>query len=392
LREIGLIGKLGSGGAETLIYYSSTTGTPDTITPSTGDSAVIDFNSLTIAFSNTPNTTATLTAAVPPALHAISHLHRTDGSSPDPIPTANSSDFGLCPATPNDVSQVVIGGATASFGPVPNHAPRHVGTGPDPLPLSTTTASGALRALSGDATQVLNGQGNWGAGFFPGFITEYGGATAPAGWLLCDGSAVSRTTYAALFAAIGVLHGVGDGSTTFNLPDCRGRATVGAGSGPGLTARGIGAKGGEENHVLTTAEMPVHSHGVTDPGHAHGVSDPQHAHSIADPTHAHSVSDPGHSHLLANFIDHLYFNAPLVSGSGWWNTNGNVVNPATQLVVAAATHIGIYAAATGIGIHAAATGIGIFSHTTGISLTNTGGGAAHNVMQPFVVLQKIIKF
>src|SRR6266436_1681902 len=118
LREIGLIGKIGAG-PETLIYYSSTAGTPDTITPSTGDSAVIDFNTLTIVFSNTPNTVATLTAAVPPALHAISHLHRIDGSSPDPIPTANTSDFGLCPKTPGDATKVLLGGTTAAFGPVP---------------------------------------------------------------------------------------------------------------------------------------------------------------------------------------------------------------------------------------------------------------------------------
>lgn len=59
---------------------------------------------------------------------------------------------------------------------------------------------------------------------------EYYGATAPSGWLFCDGSAVSRTTYATLFAAIGTVHGSGDGSTTFNLPDRRGRVGVGLNS------------------------------------------------------------------------------------------------------------------------------------------------------------------
>ena len=60
-----------------------------------------------------------------------------------------------------------------------------------------------------------------------GVIVDYAGTSAPAGWLLCYGQNVSRTTYAALFAAIGVTHGVGDGSTTFTLPDYRGRVSAG---------------------------------------------------------------------------------------------------------------------------------------------------------------------
>lgn len=88
----------------------------------------------------------------------------------------------------------------------------------------------------------------------PGFIAMYGGAAAPAGWLACDGSAVSRTTYAALFTAIGTTHGAGNGSTTFNLPDLRGRAPIGAGTGPGLTARTAGQKLGSE--LLQTHSHP----------------------------------------------------------------------------------------------------------------------------------------
>lgn len=85
-------------------------------------------------------------------------------------------------------------------------------------------------------------------------------AAAPAGWLVCDGSAVSRTAYSSLFGAIGTTYGAGDGVTTFNLPDLRGRAVVGAGQGAGLSNRALTGKGGEETHVLTTTEMPGHSH------------------------------------------------------------------------------------------------------------------------------------
>lgn len=100
--------------------------------------------------------------------------------------------------------------------------------------------------------------------FFPtGVQVPYGGATAPTGFLLCDGSAVSRTTYAGLFAIIGTTYGAGDGSTTFTLPDKRGRTSIGAGTGSGLTARTRGTKGGEENHLLTLAEAPAHFHTTT---------------------------------------------------------------------------------------------------------------------------------
>lgn len=85
-------------------------------------------------------------------------------------------------------------------------------------------------------------------------------AAAPAKFLQCNASTVSRTTYAALFAAIGTTFGAGDGSTTFGLPDARGRAPVGTGTGPSLTARALGATGGAETHQLSITEMPAHTH------------------------------------------------------------------------------------------------------------------------------------
>lgn len=81
-----------------------------------------------------------------------------------------------------------------------------------------------------------------------GAVMPYGGSSAPTGWLLCNGSAVSRTTYAALFAILSTTYGVGDGSTTFNLPDLQGRMPLGAGSGAGLTTRARGDKAGAETH------------------------------------------------------------------------------------------------------------------------------------------------
>jgi microcystin-dependent protein len=99
-----------------------------------------------------------------------------------------------------------------------------------------------------------------GVGYTAGFVAPYAGSSVPTGWLECNGQAVSRTTEAALFTAIGTTWGVGDGSTTFNLPDFRGRTLVDDGTGGGLTARTLAGVGGEENHLLTTGELPAHSH------------------------------------------------------------------------------------------------------------------------------------
>jgi len=92
--------------------------------------------------------------------------------------------------------------------------------------------------------------------------------TAPSGWLLCYGQAISRTTYASLFAIISTTFGVGDGSTTFNLPDMRGRFSLGQDDMGGTSANrvtnaqadSIGGAEGAETHTLTTTEMPAHLH------------------------------------------------------------------------------------------------------------------------------------
>ena len=94
-----------------------------------------------------------------------------------------------------------------------------------------------------------------------GSISLFAGTTAPNGWLICDGSAVSRTTYADLFSLIGTTYGSGDGSTTFNIPNLKGRVPVGLNSSD-TSFDTIGETGGEATHTLTTNEMPSHSHGL----------------------------------------------------------------------------------------------------------------------------------
>lgn len=94
--------------------------------------------------------------------------------------------------------------------------------------------------------------------------------SAPHGWLPCDGAAVSRVTFAALFSAIGERAGAGDGQNTFNVPDLRGRVAVGAGEGTGLTMRAVGTRWGVEAVALTMAQTPEHNHYGATPDHLHG--------------------------------------------------------------------------------------------------------------------------
>ena len=116
---------------------------------------------------------------------------------------------------------------------------------------------------------IANAVGNSTGSSIPiGVVQAYSGVSAPSGWLLCDGSEVSRTTYTDLFAVIGESYGSGDGITTFNLPDLRGRIPVGkddmGGSPAGRVLNNgntLGNNGGEETHVLTEDEMPSHTHG-----------------------------------------------------------------------------------------------------------------------------------
>jgi microcystin-dependent protein len=140
----------------------------------------------------------------------------------------------------------------------------------------------SMPQADGSADQVLKTDGSGNIGFTTlssfslpsGTVLPFAGATAPAGYQLCYGQAISRTTYASLFSAIGTTYGSGDGSTTFNVPDLRGRAIAGqddmggtsanrlTGQSGGLNGDNLGATGGSETHTLTEAQMPSHEHFV----------------------------------------------------------------------------------------------------------------------------------
>ena len=96
---------------------------------------------------------------------------------------------------------------------------------------------------------------------FVGEIRAFGFNFPPRGWSLCQGQLLPISSNSALFSLLGTFYG-GDGRTTFGLPDLRGRAAIGQGNGPGLTPRSIGQKSGYEYVVLSTLQIPSHSHAV----------------------------------------------------------------------------------------------------------------------------------
>ena len=108
------------------------------------------------------------------------------------------------------------------------------------------------------------------------FVAEvrmFAGNFAPRGWAFCDGQLLAVSQNDALFSLLGTIYG-GDGRTTFGLPDLRGRIPIHAGSGPGLSPRRLGAKGGAENVTLTVNQLPSHTHTPVGTDDINTVSDP----------------------------------------------------------------------------------------------------------------------
>lgn len=114
--------------------------------------------------------------------------------------------------------------------------------------MTSSKLSGDLPAISGASLTGIEGT-------VTGTILSWSTASVPTGFLECDGSAVSRSTYSALFSAIGTTYGSGDGSSTFNLPNLQDKVQVGKSSGKALASTG-----GSETHTLATSELPSHSH------------------------------------------------------------------------------------------------------------------------------------
>lgn len=174
----------------------------------------------------------------------------TDFASKDALSTGNPAK--IVKGTEIDDELVAISGAIASK--ADKASPTFTGTPAAPTASSgTSTTQIATTAFAMGAASLVSPSGE---------IKMWPIATAPSGFLLCTGAAVSRTIYAALFAVIGTTFGAGDGTTTFNLPDFDNRFPVGAGD-----LYTVAATGGSKDAVVVS-----HTHTVTDSGHTHGIA------------------------------------------------------------------------------------------------------------------------
>jgi microcystin-dependent protein len=192
-----------------------------------------------------------------------------------------------------------------------------------------------------------------------GVIMAWGASDAPANWLICDGAAVSRSTYASLFNAIGTTYGSGDGSTTFNLPDLRGRIPVGKNGGSFGT---LGATGGTETVTLTESQMPSHTH-------------IQNSHNHTQDAHNHTQNAHNHNFLYGG-AEYGGWNAATGFGSFINFAVGNNAVGGTTIANRTATNNATTAT----------------NQATTATNQNTGGGQAHNNLQPYIVTNYIIKY
>lgn len=204
-----------------------------------------------------------------------------------------------------------------------------------------------------------------------GKIAPHAGSTAPTGWLLCDGSVVSQTTYALLYNAIGTAYNTGgEGVGNFRLPDLRGKIPVGKNAGTFAT---LGASSGVETVTLSSAQIPGHSHSGTT-----STESADHSHSgstgTESTTHGHSgnytqPAAPGSTPVANGSTGSVTCVASISTGS--FSTGGQSQNHT----------------------HSFSTGGRSAAHTHSFTTDNgTGGGTSHTNLQPYQVTNYIIKY
>ena len=222
------------------------------------------------------------------------------------------------------------------------------------------------------------------AGFIAGDLKTTARATAPAGWMMCDGSLVSRTgDTAALFAAIGTAYGAGDGSTTFALPNMKGRVPVGRDAAQ-TEFDTLGEAVGAKTHTLATPELPSHGHAD---GTLASASAGSHSHGGAvtgDGAHNHDFSGylvPGGS---ANVPDPFYYTSIAYAGGG---SGASLLGTSGAASYADLGGTGVAGSGHGHGISAD----GSHAHDVTGATANAGGGTAHNNIQPSVVVNYMVK-
>jgi len=242
---------------------------------------------------------------------------------------------------------ITIGSSTGDYITIPNGVTAQVYTDGTNFYSSQTGSAGDFY-VNGNATVEGNLTVSGITNIIPtGVIQMWPTVTAPTGFLLCTGTAVSRTTYAALFAVIGTTFGAGDGSTTFNLPDMRSLHPKGAGG-----VIGLGVIAGSSVVTLNTGNLPAHNHGINDPGHVH------------------SITDPGHTHPQRQNISPSFQGGAAGANVSYGSVSSN--------------------STTRVSTDSNTTGISVQSHTTGITTQNTGTGDTFSTAQPSIGVNYIV--
>lgn len=226
------------------------------------------------------------------------------------------------------------------------------------------------------------------SGEIPGTVKMFAGDEADivTGWVLCNGTAISRTTFSALFAIINTKYGIGDGSTTFNVPDMRGRFAVGfvdtaTGNDRVVAATPLGKTGGLENVAITIVQLPAHNHAITVNSSSHNHS----ASTAAAGSHAHAGSTASavgdHQHPGS------WSNAEAGGGDKEiqsWNGNTNwYTGPAG----AHSHNLSI----TNQAAHSHTVTVNSGSHNHTGSSASVGSGQLHENTPPFLTMNYIIK-
>lgn len=191
----------------------------------------------------------------------------------------------------------------------------------------------------------------------------FAGSTAPEGYLLCDGSAVSRADYATLFGVIGTTYGAGDGSTTFNVPDLSGRVVIGV-SG----THALASTGGSETVTLSESELPAHTHVIPQHGHGNDIT-------ATMPALSHTITQPAFN-----------YNSPNVKKTD--ADHYNQVNRYTGTTSTAATRSTDAAVSAHEAADCAMTGS--ISAAQATNTSSAGEGGSHSNMQAYLAISYVI--